>query len=163
MTAKIDNFYEPGIPLPPTKEHEEFLRDVPDALDAYHVCLELERHATDLAKSEPNSKPKSTDQSNPDDPMICARILGYLLLHAPSQHALAEVVKAIQTHSSSTGPEDSRSSKLLELGACFQNMFIRPCKLLVLLRAVGGLTMISQKIQRKDPLAAIRPFEPPII
>lgn len=64
--------------------------------------------------------------------MVCARILGYLPLYAPSQRALSEVVKAIQTHSCITGLENSRNSKLLELGACFQNMFICSCKLLAL-------------------------------
>lgn len=54
MTTKIDNFYEPGTPLSTTKEHEEFLKDVPDALDAYHVCLELERHATKWSNPNPS-------------------------------------------------------------------------------------------------------------
>lgn len=116
-----------AVPLPSAKEHEKFFISVPNALSAYHVCLELEQHAMELAKT--NTPSESTNRSHPDDPLICARVLGYLLIYAPTSHALAEVVKVI--HSCSRGSEADRYSKLLELGASFQNWFIRACRLLI--------------------------------
>ena len=79
------------------------LDNFPNALSAYNVCLTLENKATS------------------DESRIHARILGYLILSAPSSAALTDVVKAI--HSCA---QDEMT--LLELGKCFRLWFILPCR-----------------------------------
>ena len=79
------------------------LDDVPDALGAYNVCLALERNAT-------------TNENH-----IHARILGYLILHAPSLIACAEIVGLIHSY----GQDENA---LLELGEHFLLYFICPCE-----------------------------------
>ena len=87
-----------AVPLPIAKETR--LEDNP--LSAYNVCLDFQSKAH-------------------NDDVMRARVLGYLILNAPSATALHEVVKVI--HSCS---HDFRS--LSELGETFINYFIRPCK-----------------------------------
>ena len=78
--------------------------DQPNALSAYNICFALERN------------------SDTAEDCMHARILGYLILNAPSLDAQAEVIKAINSCS-----EDER--RLLGLGRCFELWFIRPCEL----------------------------------
>jgi len=87
-----------AVPLPIAKETclEE------NALSAYNVCLDFQSKA-------------------PDDDVIRARVLGYLILNAPSATAQDEVVKVIRSCN-----HNFRS--LSELGETFINYFIRPCK-----------------------------------
>jgi hypothetical protein len=88
--------------LPPIKDLESLgLR--PNAISAYNVCIDFESWA-------------ATDQSR-----ICARVLGYLIIHAPSVAAAHEVVRVIQTCA-------RNFQKLSDLGDTFINYFIRPCK-----------------------------------
>lgn len=87
-----------AVALPIAKETP--LED--NALSAYNICLHFQSNAT-------------------DDDVIRARVLGYLILHAPSATAQHEVVKVI--HSSK---HDFKT--LSELGQTFINYFIRPCK-----------------------------------
>lgn len=87
-----------AVPLPVAKETR--LED--NALSAYNVCLDFQSKA-------------------PDDDVIPARVLGYLILNAPSATAQHEVVKVI--HSCK---HDFRT--LSELGETFINYFIRPFK-----------------------------------
>ncbi|KAH7886546.1 hypothetical protein F5I97DRAFT_1867971 [Phlebopus sp. FC_14] len=87
--------------LPPRTEAK--LGHYRNGLSAYDVCLRLEKNAT-------------TDEGR-----MHARILGYLILHAPSHMAQSEVVKVI--HSCA---EDQK--KLFDLGQCFRLWFIRPFK-----------------------------------
>jgi hypothetical protein len=87
-----------AVPLPIAKE----ARLEGSALSAYNVCLDFQSKA-------------------PDDDVIRARVLGYLILNAPSATAQHEVVKVI--HSCK---HDFRT--LSELGETFINYFIRPCK-----------------------------------
>jgi hypothetical protein len=65
--------------LPSARDITSKLDHQPNALSAYNVCLAFEKEAT-------------TEQSR-----LHARILGYLVLHAPSLNALAEIVKVIHT------------------------------------------------------------------
>jgi hypothetical protein len=87
-----------AVPLPIAKE----TRLEENALSAYNVCLDFQSKA-------------------PDDDVIRARVLGYLILNAPSATAQHEVVKVI--HSCR---HDFRT--LSDLGETFINYFIRPCK-----------------------------------
>ncbi|KAG9225746.1 hypothetical protein CCMSSC00406_0007756 [Pleurotus cornucopiae] len=78
----------------------------PNAISAYNICFDLEQSA-------------STPINNKH--LIAARVLGYLILHAPSHHALAEVVKTI--HSCR-----QNNLTLYALGEAFIVWFIRPFK-----------------------------------
>ncbi len=81
--------------------------------------------AVATARSKPKSEYQTAGKSiNEDHIVICARILGYLLLNAPSQSALREVANVVH----SCRKDDSRYDNFLELGDCFLNWFIRPCK-----------------------------------
>ncbi len=57
-------------------------------------------------------------------PVVCARILGYLLLHAPSPGALGEVVRAILSCGKDVLEDFKlqifRYDKLLQLGLVFR-------------------------------------------
>ena len=75
-----------------------------------------------------------------------ARVLGYLILHAPSLNAQNEI--AGQIH-------DCHENKevLLTLGEYFLKYFIRPCRFRVSFVGQGrnaSLTSFSQKVQRPD-------------
>jgi len=83
----------------------------PNALSAYNVCLDFERAAA----------------SKTDIDTLRARVLGYLIIYAPSIHAHHEVIKMI--HSCS-----QQYDTLSELGRYFVDYFIRPCKLFTVLR-----------------------------
>jgi hypothetical protein len=87
--------------LPSVKEIK--LDHLPNALSAYNVCLAFEREA-------------DNEQSR-----LRARILGYLILNAPSSIALAEIVTVI--HSCA---QDHKT--LFDLGESFLIRFIRPFK-----------------------------------
>ncbi|KZT08965.1 uncharacterized protein LAESUDRAFT_723269 [Laetiporus sulphureus 93-53] len=89
--------------LPPAAEATQISDLEPNALSAYNVCLAFEHDA----KTEKD--------------VVRARLLGYLILHAPSLDALHEVVRVI--HSCS---DDYNT--LSDLGECFINVFIRPFK-----------------------------------
>ena len=123
------------MPLPSVREAK--LDSDPSALSAYNICYALEGSATT------------------EDDRMHTRILGYLILHAPSFIARAQIVDVI--HSYSQG-EDT----LLELGRYFLLYFVCPCKLCISFvgRERGSsLTSFSQKVQRLDP-DFIRQFEP---
>ncbi|KAF8349100.1 hypothetical protein F5887DRAFT_879149 [Amanita rubescens] len=90
---------ESGQPLPPEKDAK--LDHLPNALSAYRICRTLESNATS------------------DQDCIYARILGYLILHAPTPLALAEVIRVIH----SCGQDENNLSNL---GKCFFNWYIRP-------------------------------------
>ncbi|KAF8427200.1 hypothetical protein L210DRAFT_3565195 [Boletus edulis BED1] len=87
----------------PTAQEAKFY-DRHNALSAYNICLALENQVT-------------TDESR-----MHARILGYLILNAPSSSAQAEIVRAIH----SCAQDDKM---LLELGKCFRLRFILPFKM----------------------------------
>ncbi len=116
---------ESGQPLPPEKDAK--LDHLPNALSAYRICRTLESNATS------------------DQDRIYARILGYLILHAPTPLALAEVIRVIH----SCGQDENNLSNL---GKCFFNLYIRPCKFRV------GFTQhytivdftLSQEVQGAD-------------
>ena len=70
------------------------------SLDAYDVCIELEDKASD------------------EEELRNARLLGYLILYAPSSAARYEIVKTI--HSCSGEKED-----LQELSTLYMDFFVR--------------------------------------
>ena len=84
----------------------------PNALSAYNICLDFERDAA--AKTD-------------IDAIRRARVLGYLILYAPSIRARHEVTNAI--HSCA-----QKYDTLSELGQYFMDYFIRPCRLFVALQ-----------------------------
>jgi hypothetical protein len=84
---------EPPVPLPPV-EQTNIVNDEPNVLGAYNVILDFEHNA----------------KTNKD--ALHARILGYLILHAPSIHARHEMVRVIR----SCG---QNQDTLSELGECF--------------------------------------------
>ena len=75
-----------------------------DALDAYRACLRLEKKA-------------ATEHD-----AMHARLLGYLILHAPIPTRRQEIVKEVHSCNQDHGA-------LSQLGEAFLNYFIRPCKL----------------------------------
>ncbi|KAF5374168.1 hypothetical protein D9615_008901 [Tricholomella constricta] len=88
--------------LPPVNS-PEVAQLGPSELSAYRVCLAFEQQVTEQIS------------------VIHARILGYLILHAPTENGRHEVVKAI--HSCNKDFE-----VLSELGQAFLDYFIRPFK-----------------------------------
>ncbi|KAK7037503.1 hypothetical protein VNI00_010995 [Paramarasmius palmivorus] len=90
-----------------------------NVLSAYNVCLELEEIAEDKTEKE----------------RIQARVLGYLIIHAPN--AVSELLRVI--HSCNNEPD-----KLFKLGECFINYFIRPFK----------------KFKGRTPASSSRPSRP---
>ena len=88
--------------LPPANRSEEAQLG-PNALSAYRVCLAFQQQVTE--------KPLITH----------ARILSYLILHAPTENAQHEIVKAI--HSC-----NNDFKVLSKLGQSFIDYYIRPCK-----------------------------------
>ena len=121
--------------LPSVKEIK--LDHLPNALSAYNVCLAFEKEAT-------------TEQIR-----LHARILGYLILHAPSSTALAEIVKVI--HSCA---QDHKT--LSDLGESFLIRFIRPCESCIGFHpSRNDLITLSQE-QRADT-NSIRSTEPSTI
>jgi hypothetical protein len=76
-----------------------------NALSAYNVCLHLE----EIAEAKTGKE------------LIQARVLGYLIICAPSTTAVSELVNVIE--SCNNDPD-----KLFGLGKCFINYYIRPCK-----------------------------------
>ena len=97
------------LPLPPPvalplAEQTNMVDDEPHVLGAYNIILDFERNA----------------KTNKD--VLHARILGYLILHAPSIHARHEMVRVI--HSCGQNHDT-----LSELGESFFYLYIRPCKL----------------------------------
>lgn len=94
-------------PLPQPASEQEALAPHPNAISAYDTCLNFEIHAL---------------ENNAAQDVIRARLMGYLLLHAPPHpNALPEVVRCIH----SCGGD---YSKLSELGQTFLDYFIRPCE-----------------------------------
>ena len=124
------------MPTPLPSARNAKLGDDPSALSAYNICYTLEGSATT------------------DDDRMHARILGYLILYAPSLIARTQVVAVIHSYSQD---EDT----LLELGRYFLFYFICSCKSLSFVGRERGssLTLFSQKVQRPDP-DFIRQFEP---
>ena len=72
-------------------------------LSAYNVCLAFEEHAKD------------------DKTIIRARLLGYLIIYAPTPNAQQEIAKEIHSchHDFAT---------LSNLAEHFVNYYVRPCK-----------------------------------
>ena len=97
----------------------------PSAIGAYNVCIDFESWAT-------------TDESR-----IRARVLGYLIIHAPSVTALHEVVKVIH-------PCAHDIQTLSDLGESFIDYFIRPCKFFLSVSSIDANLVPSQERQRAD-------------
>ena len=93
-------------PLPP--ELPSRLRELPNAVSAYGICLRLE-----ATIQENNSK---KDMAR--DQIFC-RILGYLLHHIPTDQALKTVVYEV------VSAKDDEA--LLKVGEMYFNHFIRAC------------------------------------
>ncbi|TFK53841.1 hypothetical protein OE88DRAFT_1656216 [Heliocybe sulcata] len=87
-------------PLPPISEIEHKFATLPSAISAYNTCLHYERSVSSRQH------------------LIFVRVLGYLLLYAPSDEALAEVARTIH----SCGQDAIR---LCALGEAFVHWFIR--------------------------------------
>jgi hypothetical protein len=107
----------------------------PNALSAYNICIDLERRAT-------------TEQSR-----IHARVLGYLIIHAPSVTALHEVVKVIHSYA-----RDFQS--LFDLGESFINYFIRPCKFSIRYYPSTPTLRLVKKAKGRTPATSDHPSRP---
>jgi hypothetical protein len=108
----------------------------PNALSAYNICLDFER------------------ATKTDIDTIRARVLGYLILHAPSIHACHEVIKMI--HSCS-----QQYDTLSELGQYFFDYFIRPCKFFnVLQEKTTCKALPVRKIKGRTPVSESHPSRP---
>lgn len=94
-------------PLPEPAAAQEAIAPRPNAISAYNVCLNFQKHAL---------------ESNVARDVIRARLMGYLLLYAPPlPNALPEVVRCIH----SCGGD---YSELSGLGQTFIDYFVRPCE-----------------------------------
>jgi len=105
--------------LPPAGSEQISNLD-PNALSAYNVCLDVERAAE-------TARMASLSVSGTDSDTIRARVLGYLILHAPCFHARHEVIKVIH-------PCAQNYDAFSELGQTFIDYFIRPCNLFTVLQ-----------------------------
>jgi hypothetical protein len=109
----------------------------PNALSTYNVCLDFECAAA--AKTDIDA--------------IRARVLGYLILHAPSIHARHEVIKVI--HSCA-----QKYDTLSELGQYFIDYFIRPCKLFCVTRENELKALPVKKYKGSTPVSESHPSCP---
>lgn len=74
---------------------------------AYARCMQLEERASEL-------------QSDGPSPLVCARVLGYMLKYAPTQHGLVNTAAAIN--------DCPGHSELTRLAEFYFNTFIRCCE-----------------------------------
>ncbi|KDQ49734.1 hypothetical protein JAAARDRAFT_212033 [Jaapia argillacea MUCL 33604] len=97
-----------------------------NATTAYQTCIAFEQHVT-------------TTTTAGELELVYARILGYLIIYAPSLPARHEVVKVIQSC-------ERDFEALSELGECFFDYFIRPFK------AFKGRTPLGSSHSSRDSL-----------
>ncbi|KAL0959553.1 hypothetical protein HGRIS_011267 [Hohenbuehelia grisea] len=113
-----------AVPLPvPTDVEHKFAHLPANFRSAYRVCRDFEAFSLTSKNSQS---------------IISARVLGYLLLHAPSDQALAEVVATIH---SCNADHDSLHS----LGDAFVNWFIRAFR-----QYKGGTPATSERSSRSS-------------
>jgi hypothetical protein len=93
--------------LPP--EISKRLRDIPEIICAYNICLRLE-NTLQLAVDKGEDVGKK---------LIYIRILGYLMHHSPTDQGVASVVKEIVS--------SAHNSDLLDVGKWYFDHFIRVC------------------------------------
>jgi hypothetical protein len=85
------------------------LQDSPDVVNAYDICLRLE-------KSVQLAVDKGDDVGNKQ---IYIRIIGYLIHYVPTDQALKHVVEEISSYAD--------DSALLDVGKRYYDHFIRMC------------------------------------
>jgi hypothetical protein len=125
------------MPALPPIENLESAGLHPNIISAYNVCLDFESWAT-------------TDQSR-----IRARVLGYLIIHAPSVAAAHEVVNVI--HSCAHEFQD-----LSDLGDTFIDYFIRLCKFFFSIQHYPSTPTSRpvKKIEGRTPASSDHPSRP---
>lgn len=107
----------------------------PNELSAYRVCLTFQHQATAKA-------------------LIHARILGYLILHAPTENARHEVVKTI--HSC-----NNDFFLLSKLGQSFIDYYIRPCTFSFgVAKYLGDNSDSVKKFKGRTPIPSDHPSRP---
>ena len=112
----------PALPKTDSPLVQSMADEHADFLSAYNVCHEYEKEvATDV------------------DKLRCVRILGFLLLHAPSYAVRTEVARSIHSRGD--------DNVLAELGAFFERNVIVPCKFL---RLPLGFRMPIRLIQSRS-------------
>jgi hypothetical protein len=99
-------------PLPELSELPPRLHDFPSIVGAYPQILNLERNEQAAYSRDPSDRGKR---------LIYARILGYLILEGPSDHA--RVAVALEVNACND------DEKLLAIGQLYFNHYIRACKL----------------------------------
>jgi hypothetical protein len=91
-----------GTPLPANEFDSGTVQ-----FSAYARCKSLEEHAHGL-------------QRDGLSPLVCARILGYMLLHAPTDEGRGKVANEITSYAG--------DSELMGLAQSYSNNFIRCCE-----------------------------------
>lgn len=121
--------------LPP--ENSDELKTLsPNELSAYIVCLTFQEQVA--------------EETN----IIHARLLGYLILHAPNQIARSEMVRAIHSCEGDFG-------RLSELGQLYINCFIRACKSSFGIgKALGSNPHSVKKYKGRTPASSDHPSRP---
>ena len=130
-----------ALPKTDSPQVQDMAKEDANYLSAYEVCLQYEESATNANQ------------------LRHVRILGFLLLNAPSRGVRSEVTKCIHSRKDDAG--------LFHLGAFFERYFIVPCEFPVchfysLLRAPIFTSVQSRSIKdehrnpaitRQDPLS----------
>ena len=91
-----------ALPKTDSPQVQDMTKEDDDYLSAYNVCLQYEASATNANQ------------------LRHVRILGFLLLNAPSSGIRSEVTNCIHSRKDDAG--------LFDLGVCFERHFIVPCE-----------------------------------
>src|SRR5258708_26842590 len=121
----------PALPKTDSPLVQSMADEHADFPSAYNVCLEYEKEvATDV------------------DKLRCVRILGFLLLHAPSYAVRTEVARSIHSRGD--------DNVLAELGAFFERNVIVPCEFLCLPLAfhmpIRLIQSRSTEVEHRNPV-----------
>ena len=125
----------PALPKTDSPQVQEMAEQDANYLNAYNVCLEHE---------------SSTTNANQ---LRYVRILGFLLLNAPSRGIRSEVAKCIHSYDNDPG--------LFDLGAFFERYFILPCGFSVCHSTLCPPVLFSVFSVKKDKGRTPKPSDHP--
>ena len=105
--------------MPGQKLDDNWTHPFPAAAAAYQVCLGVEKELILQQTQTPTATGKKVLEKN----LINIRILGYLLMFAPTSAAREHIAKRISAE------KDAGSDALIRRGAYYDQLFLRTCKL----------------------------------
>lgn len=143
------SIYPPPLDTPslPSPQKQPFAQ-VPLLLSAYNLTVNAEIYAIDLNKvspSGPNSKAN----------VMCARVVGFFLIHLHSNRAVLSDVPYLELSRQVVSPgqfgEDA-NKVVYELGAMYRDRLIRGC-----MSYIFYLLIIFNAFSSDDPQASLQP------